>query len=858
MQLWRTVLAVLLAMACGLFAAAPAAARDVLRVGLQLEPPHLDPTQGASAAIAEATYGTIYETLVRVATDGTLHPWLAQRWSLSADGRTYDFILRPNVRFHDGTPLTAADVVAGLRRAAAPASLNLHAATMREIVAARAPDPLHVQVTLAAPDSEFLIALAQADAAVVPAHAAATLGTAPVGTGPFRFDTWRRGESIALRRNPAYWGTRALLARIELRYIGDPTAATAAIRSGAVDLYPDFPAPEMLRTLATDPRLRVQTAPSEGEVILAMNERTGPLANRAVRQALSRAIDRRALIDGVMYGYGVPIGSHFPPQSADYVDLVQRYPFDPQAARAQLAQAGYPAGTARALALTLKLPPPSYARRAGEIIAAQLTAAGVRVTIRNLEWATWLDEVFTRHQFDLTVIAHAEPYDYAIYDRPDYYFGYDSPEFHALMRDLRATSDPLVRHRVLDAIQQRLADDAVNGFLFQFPHLAVADRALAGVWRNAPTQTVEWQEVHFTDGAASTDGGAGGRGEPGGRGGALALGLALAACGLAGWRLGWGWLARRLGVLALTLLAASVLIFVLLQVAPGDPATRMLGINATPQAVAALHAELGLEGSAVMRYLHWIAGVLRGDFGVSYTYRVPVAGLLAERLAVSVPLTVLATLLSVLIGIPAGIVAARKPGGLADRLIDPLTRLGIAVPDFWLGVLLVTVFAVTLRWFPSGGFPGIEAGAGPVLRALALPVVALALPQAAILARVTRANVIAVLQQDFIRAVRAKGAGALRVLLVHALPNAAAPIIAVLGLQVPFLLAGSALVEEVFTLPGLGRLALQAIGQRDLVTVQAVVLLVAAATVLASFAVDLAQALLDPRLRRARGSGRAA
>ncbi|WP_408590125.1 ABC transporter substrate-binding protein [Novosphingobium sp.] len=826
-----------------------AQARDVLRVGMQLEPPHLDPTQGASAAIGEATFGSIYEALVRVATDGTLHPWLATRWSVSPDGRTYDFTLRPNVRFHDGSRLTSADVVAGFQRAAAPGSLNIHAATLREVVAARALDPLHVQVTLSAPDSEFLIVLAQADAAIVPARAAATLGQQPVGTGPFRLDSWRRGEGITLLRNPTYWGRPARMARIELRYIGDPTAAYAAIKSGAIDLYPEFPAPETLRTLAADPRLQVLTAPSEGEVILAMNEREGPLSNRAVRQALAHAIDRRALIDGAMYGYGTPIGSHFPPQSPDYVDLTQRYPFDPALARKLLAQAGYPHG----IALTLKLPPPAYARRVGEIVAAQLQAAGVTVTIRNVEWATWLDEVFTRHHYDLTVIAHAEPYDYDIYDRPDYYFGYDSPDFHRLMQQLKATTDPLERHRLLGDIQRRLADDAVNGFLYQFPHLAVQDRALAGVWRNAPTQTIEWADVHFSDDGQSValSGGGGGAGRLGGW---IAIVLGALVLGLAGWRLGTGWLSRRLGVLGLTLLAASGLIFALVQVAPGDPAATMLGINATPQAVAALHAELGLDGNALTRYVRWIGGALHGDFGLSYTYRVPVAGLVAERLAVTVPLALLATLLSIALGIPAGILAARRPGGLSDRVIDPLTRLGIALPDFWLGVLLVLVFAVTLRWFPAGGFPGVEAGPGPVLRALALPVLALALPQAAILARVARASLIGVLQQDFIRTARAKGVGEARLLLVHALPNAAAPILAILGLQVPFLLAGSALVEEVFTLPGLGRLALQAIGQRDLVTVQAVVLLAAGATVLSSFAVDLAQALLDPRLRRARGS----
>jgi peptide/nickel transport system substrate-binding protein len=829
-----------LVLCLALLSALPALAAPALRIGAQLEPPHLDPTQGAAAAIPEVTFNTIYEGLVRVTTDGTLHPLLATGWTVSPDARHYVFTLRHGVRFHDGTPFDADAVALALRRAAAPGSLNIHAETWREVSAIRVLAPDRVAIDLARPDANLPTLLALSDAAIVSPHAADP-HTHPDGTGPFRFGAWRRGDSLTLERNPAYWGGPAHLARLTFRFIADPNAAYAAVRSGELDIFPQFPAPETLDQLAADPRLKLVTAPSEGEVILAMNERQGPLADIRVRRAICHAIDRRALIDGVMAGHGTPIGSHFPPQSPDYVDLTGACAHDPALARHLLAQAGQ-----SRLSLVLKLPPPSYARRSGELIAAQLRAVGIDATIRDVEWSTWLDEVFQRHDFDLTVIDHAEPFDYDIYARQDYYFGYHSDAFDALIAQLRATTDPAQRHALLGAIQRRIADDAPNAFLFQYPVLGVMDRRISGIWVNSPTQILDFHAARLA--GAGDDGGAGTR-----SGGAIAAAwiagaLTLGALVLAGMRLGAGWLARRIGVLLATLLVAGLVIFVALDVAPGDPAVTMLGIDASPRAVAALHAEFGLDGPAWLRFLRWIAGVLHGDFGVSFTYRVPVSTLIAERLAVTLPLAGLAALLAVAIGVPAGTWAARRPGGWFDVAVSVFARIGMAVPDFWLGVLLVMVLALGTGWFPAGGFPGFDAGIGAALHALVLPVLALALPQAAILARVTRAALAEVLGRDFIRAARAKGLSEGAVLWRHALPNAAAPVLAVLGLQVPYLIAGGALVEQVFTLPGLGRLAIQAIGQRDLVTVQGVVLLMATATVVASFAVDLAQALIDPRV----------
>jgi peptide/nickel transport system permease protein len=306
----------------------------------------------------------------------------------------------------------------------------------------------------------------------------------------------------------------------------------------------------------------------------------------------------------------------------------------------------------------------------------------------------------------------------------------------------------------------------------------------------------------------------------------------------------------RLASLALSLAAASVVVFVVIELIPGDPAAFMLGLNAQPETVAALRAELGLDAPPLARWLDWVGGMLRGDFGVSYTYRAPVADLIAERAAVSAPLALYALLLSTALAIPAGIYAAARRGGAGDIAVMGATQLGVAVPNFWFAMLLVLLFSVTLRWFSAGGFPGWDAGFFAGLKALTLPAVALALPQAAILARVMRSALIEALGEDYVRTARAKGLSRGQALRRHALRNALIPVLTILGLQLSFLLAGAIIIENVFFLPGLGRLAFQAIAQRDLIVVEGVVMVLVCAVIVVTFLVDLAYAWADPRLRR--------
>mgnify|MGYP000285680821 FL=1 len=301
--------------------------------------------------------------------------------------------------------------------------------------------------------------------------------------------------------------------------------------------------------------------------------------------------------------------------------------------------------------------------------------------------------------------------------------------------------------------------------------------------------------------------------------------------------------------LAISLAVASLVIFFVIEVAPGDPASFMLGINAEPDTVAALRAELGLDQGKGQRYLSWVQGMLQGDFGMSYTYRTPVAGMIGDRMWVSLPLALYALTLSTLIAFPAGIYAAARRGKGGDMAVMGATQLGVAVPNFWFAMILVLIFAIKLRWFNAGGFAGWESGFWTALHSLTLPAIALALPQAAILARVMRSALLDVLGEDFMRTARAKGLTRRQALWRHGLRNALIPVLTIIGLQFSFLLAGAIIIEQVFFLPGLGRLVFQAISSRDLIVVESVVMLLVFAVILVNFLVDLAYALVDPRLR---------
>ena len=308
-------------------------------------------------------------------------------------------------------------------------------------------------------------------------------------------------------------------------------------------------------------------------------------------------------------------------------------------------------------------------------------------------------------------------------------------------------------------------------------------------------------------------------------------------------------LIKRLSTFVATLLAASVLIFMVQGVLPGNAAQVMLGESATPESVAALSAKLGLDQTAPVRYGRWVKGLLTGDLGTSVSYDVPVADLIAERLAVTAPLALMAMLLTTVIALALGIYAASHHDQAGDVGVMAASQLGIAIPNFWFAILLILVFAVKLQWFSAGGFSGWADDPWQAFKALVLPAVALAVVQAAILARITRSAVLDVLREDFVRTARAKGASSFRVIGIHALRNALIPVVTTIGLQVGTMLAGAILTETIFSWPGIGKWLVEAIGRRDYPVVQGGLLMSATVVILVNLSVDLLYGVINPRIR---------
>src|SRR3569623_1976593 len=407
------------------------AARTDLNDAIQLEPPNLDPTTGgAAAAIREVTYANIYEGLTRIDENGSVQPDLAKSWDISPDGLTYTFHLQTGVKFHDGTPFSADDVKFSLDRARAPKSTNAQKQLFAGIASVDEVAPATVKVTLSKPQGDFLYDMGWGDAVIVSPKSAATDVTNPIGTGPFKFVDRVKGDHVDLARYRDYWGTPAKLDKKTFKFISVPSVATAAILSGDVDVNPEFPAPEALDQIKTDPRFTVTVGSTEGETILAMNNGHKPLDNIKVREAIAHAIDRKAIIAGAMFGYGTPIGTFFPPDNPAYVDLTAQSNFDPAKSKELLKEAGV-----SNLTLSLKLPPPSYARQGGQIIQQELANVGITANITNVEWADWLKSVFTNKDYDLAIISHVEPNDIGIFARDDYYFDYHSDAFKKIMAD---------------------------------------------------------------------------------------------------------------------------------------------------------------------------------------------------------------------------------------------------------------------------------------------------------------------------------------------------------------------------------------------------------------------------------------
>ncbi len=480
--------------ALAILVAGGAAAKTDITVAMQLEPPHLDPTSAAAGAIDSVLYSNVFEGLTRFGPDGSVNPGLAKSWDISEDGLSYTFHLNTGVTFHDGSVMDAQDVKFSLDRARAEDSANAQKALFGAIASVDVVDPATVKLTLSEPNGNMLFNLAWGDAVIVAPESIESIKQTPIGTGAFKFDNWVQGDNITLAKNDTYWGTPAKLDKVTFKFISDPTAAFAAVMAEDVDVFTAYPAPENLPQFEADPRFQVIVGNTEGETILSTNNKMPPFDNVKVREALAHAIDRQAIIDGAMFGLGTPIGTHFAPHNPDYIDLTMNSKYDPDLARALLKEAGFPDG----FKTTLKLPPPSYARRGGEIIAAQLRAVGIEAEISNLEWAQWLEQVFRGKDYGLTIVSHTEPFDIGIYARPDYYFQYDNPAFQKMNTELNAETDPAKRSDLLARMQTMISQDYVNGYLFQLATATVAKDGVQGLWKDAPTQATDLTGVFWS------------------------------------------------------------------------------------------------------------------------------------------------------------------------------------------------------------------------------------------------------------------------------------------------------------------------------------------------------------------------
>ncbi len=456
--------------------------KDTVVLGMTLEPPGLDPTAGAASSIAEVTLYNIFETLTKINADGHVTPLLAESWEVSPDLKRYTFKLKKGVKFQNGEPFNAEAVKFSFTRAADEKSTNKDKRTFTGMESVQATDEHTVTIAVKEIDPDFLFLMGQATAIVVEPKSVATNATMPVGTGPYKLENWSKGAAVTLTAWDGYRDAASIaIKKATFRFIPDPAAQVASLLSGDVDAYVRV-TPRGVAQFKADPRFAVIVSGSRAKTILALNHAKKPLDDVRVRRAISAAIDRKAVIEGAVEGYGVPIGSHYVPGADGYVDTTGVNPFNVDKAKALLAEAG----VQTPLTLTMTLPPTPYARQGGEVIAAELAKIGIAVKTENVEWAQWLSGTFKNKNYDLTIISHVEPFDLGNYAKADYYWGYQSPKFNALYDKIRITAAGAERNALLGEAQKLLAEDAANVYLFQPQWITVTNKGLKGFWKDMP------------------------------------------------------------------------------------------------------------------------------------------------------------------------------------------------------------------------------------------------------------------------------------------------------------------------------------------------------------------------------------
>ena len=457
------------------------------------EPPGLDPTANTAAAIDRVVFSNIYEGLVKVDRDGKYIPGLAAAWDVSTDGKVYTFNLRKGVQFHNGEPFNSQVAKWNIERAKGEGTVNPHPEYFRGIEKIETPDKQTLILTLKDVDALFITHMAEGDAVMLPMKGYETAKSNPVGTGPFKFVKWVRGDRVEMVRNDTYWNPQLpYLDKVTFKFIGDPSAQLAALKAGDIDVIGSIQAPESAMELSKDKRFKVYAGTTTGEVIMSTNNKAKPFDNKLVRQAIAHAIDRKMVIDLVMFGYGTPIGSHWSPSTPYYKDLTGKFPYNPEKARQLLAEAGYADG----FEATIKLPAIySYSKRAGIVIADLLKDIGITLNIEIVEWGQWIERIFKKKEYQLTMIGHVEAWDIGIYANPNYYFQYDSKEFQdAYAKALKAPNEA-EKAKWFGICQEIIAEDAVNGYLFSAPSLSVMKEKVMNWWENYPTIALDCTEV---------------------------------------------------------------------------------------------------------------------------------------------------------------------------------------------------------------------------------------------------------------------------------------------------------------------------------------------------------------------------
>ena len=480
-----------------LSATAPAKAQDADAVTFaqSVEPQGLDPTVSSPVAAGQVTWQNVFEGLVAIDRDGRIVPQLATEWTIADDGLTYTFTLRDGVTFQNGAAFDSATAKFTIERILSETSTNGQKANYTAIADVQAPDPATLVLTLSDRNADLLYWLGYPAAVMVEPTSAETNGTAPVGTGPFKVDEWRKGDRVIMSAWDGYWGEAPAISRVTARFIGDAQAQAAALQSGQVDIVGDLSAPELFEQFTTDPAFTAVAGAGEMEVVAGMNNDRPPFDDPRVRQALMMAIDRPSLVQVVSAGQGTPIGSHFSPANPFYQDLTALFPHDPEKAKALLAEAGHAEG----FSFDFKVPNRDYAQRSAEILQAFFAQVGVTANIQTSDFpAAWIQDVFTDKNYDMTIIGHAEPLDIGIYARDPYYFNYDSPAFRDQMAAIAAATSEEERAAGYQAAQDMLARDLPALFLFSYPKLGVWKAGLEGVWENGPVPANDMTDIRWS------------------------------------------------------------------------------------------------------------------------------------------------------------------------------------------------------------------------------------------------------------------------------------------------------------------------------------------------------------------------